>query len=46
MEVLGDHGNAEVPDPYWGEMEEFENVYRILDRGCEEIARRLNPQTQ
>jgi len=46
MEVLGDHGNAEVPDPYWGEMEEFENVYRILDRGCEEIARRLNPHTQ
>lgn len=46
MEVLGDHGNAEVPDPYWGDMEEFENVYRILDRGCEAIARRLNAQSQ
>lgn len=46
MEVLGDHGNAEVPDPYWGDREEFENVYRILDRGCEAIVRRLNAQAK
>lgn len=41
MSVLGDHENAEVPDPYWGDMDEFENVYRILDKGCEKIAAEL-----
>ncbi len=41
MSVLGDHGNAEVPDPYWGDMDEFENVYHILDKGCEKIAAEL-----
>jgi protein-tyrosine phosphatase len=46
MEMLGDHGNAEVPDPYWGDMEEFENVYQILNCGCEQIASRLNKHTQ
>lgn len=41
MSVLGDHENAEVPDPYWGDMDEFENVYQILDKGCEKIAAEL-----
>jgi protein-tyrosine phosphatase len=29
FEVLGDHENAEVPDPYWGDMQEFEDVYHF-----------------
>lgn len=31
--------NAEVPDPYWGNAEDFENVYQLLDEACERISR-------
>lgn len=37
LEVLGDHKNAEVPDPYWGGMDDFENVFQLLNRGCDAI---------
>lgn len=42
LEALGDHKNAEVPDPYWGDMEDFENVFQLLDKGCGKIAEQLN----
>ncbi|GEN76734.1 low molecular weight protein-tyrosine-phosphatase [Chryseobacterium hagamense] len=38
LEVLGDHENAEVPDPYWGGADEFENVFQLLEGGCNKIA--------
>lgn len=41
LEVLGDHENAEVPDPYWGDMDEFEEVYQLLDRGCDAILNKI-----
>ncbi|MCS3532078.1 low molecular weight protein-tyrosine-phosphatase [Chryseobacterium sp. JUb7] len=41
LEVLGDHENAEVPDPYWGEMKEFEEVFQLLDKGCDAIAQQI-----
>lgn len=41
LEALGDHENAEVPDPYWGEMKEFEDVFQLLDRGCDAILNQL-----
>lgn len=41
LEVLGDHKNTEVPDPYWGDMKDFENVFQLLDKGCEKIAENL-----
>ncbi|MEC5171432.1 MULTISPECIES: low molecular weight protein-tyrosine-phosphatase [Chryseobacterium] len=41
LEVLGDHQNAEVPDPYWGDMKEFEEVFQLLDRGCEAILKQI-----
>lgn len=37
LEALGDHKNAEVPDPYWGGMDDFEHVFQLLDRGCDAI---------
>lgn len=37
LEVLGDHKNAEVPDPYWGDMKDFEEVFQLLYRGCDAI---------
>lgn len=42
LEVLGDHKNAEVPDPYWGDMNDFENVFQLLDKGCEAIKKQLS----
>lgn len=41
LEVLDDHQNAEVPDPYWGDMNEFEEVFQLLDRGCEAILKQI-----
>ena len=33
--------NVDVPDPYFGGDHGFENVYRMLDEACEQIAKRL-----
>lgn len=41
LEVLGDHKNAEVPDPYWGSMEDFEKVFQLLEKGCNEISNQI-----
>ena len=33
--------SPEVPDPYWGEAQDFEDVYLLLDDVCEKIASKL-----
>lgn len=33
--------DAEVPDPYWGNAEDFENVFQLLDEACERISREV-----
>lgn len=33
--------NVDVPDPYYGGDQGFENVYQMLDKACDEIAKRL-----
>lgn len=33
--------NVDVPDPYYGGHEGFENVYNMLDQACDEIAKKL-----
>ncbi|WP_233860961.1 low molecular weight protein-tyrosine-phosphatase [Tenacibaculum piscium] len=33
--------NNEVPDPYYGGNQGFENVYKMLDKACEIIASKL-----
>lgn len=43
LEVLGDHENAEVPDPYWGGADEFEHVFQLLEAGCSKIAAQFLP---
>ncbi|MDF0705995.1 MAG: low molecular weight protein-tyrosine-phosphatase [Bacteroidota bacterium] len=35
-------GIKEVPDPYYGGDDGFENVYQMIDRACEAIANKLN----
>lgn len=41
MKVLEDHENSEIPDPYWGEMDDFENVFQLLEKGCSRIAEQV-----
>lgn len=41
LEAAGNHENAEVPDPYWGDLNDFEDVFQLLDEGCNTIARQL-----
>lgn len=33
--------NVEVPDPYYGGEEGFENVYQMLDKACDVIAKKI-----
>ena len=33
--------NREVPDPYYGGTDGFENVYQMLDQACEKIAQQI-----
>ena len=46
LEAAGEYKNTEVPDPYWGGMEDFEKVFQLLDAGCNQIAADLTSQTQ
>ena len=36
------HQNSEVPDPYYGGSNGFENVYQMLDSACDIISNKLN----
>ncbi len=36
--------NADVPDPYWGTAQDFENVYQLLDEACENLSTELCKQ--
>ena len=35
--------NYDVPDPYYGGDEGFENIYKMLNEACDNIAKKLNP---
>ncbi|PIF45148.1 protein-tyrosine phosphatase [Chryseobacterium sp. 52] len=41
LEAAGNHENAEVPDPYWGDMKDFEEVFQLLDKGCDAIKNQI-----
>lgn len=42
LEEAGFHGDEiEVPDPYWGDLQDFEEVYQMLDKATEKIAAKL-----
>jgi len=45
LEELEDHKNTEVPDPYWGDMKDFEEVFQLLEKGCNKIAENLYLQS-
>ncbi len=44
LEVAGHSQNTEVPDPYWGDMNDFEHVFQLLDLACNTISHHLNRQ--
>jgi protein-tyrosine phosphatase len=41
MNVVNPGKNQAVPDPYWGEDEDFDAVYKMLDEACEKIIQQL-----
>lgn len=41
LEDTENRKNSEVPDPYWGDMNDFENVFQLLDKGCDAILNQL-----
>ena len=41
LQELNKSNTLEVPDPYYGGVNGFENVYTMLDNACEIIAKRL-----
>jgi len=45
LEELEDHKNTEVPDPYWGDMKDFEEVFQLLEKGCNKIVENLYLQS-
>ena len=40
-EILYPNQNVEIPDPYYGNAEDFETVYQLLEPICEAIAQQL-----
>ncbi|KUJ56672.1 low molecular weight protein-tyrosine-phosphatase [Chryseobacterium aquaticum] len=44
LEEVGNHQDCEVPDPYWGDMSDFEKVFHLLDAACNKISRQLQQQ--
>lgn len=34
--------NEEVPDPYYGEQSDFENVFHLIDKACNELLKKFN----
>ncbi|QYA23962.1 low molecular weight phosphotyrosine protein phosphatase [Gramella sp. MT6] len=45
LEEIFPSENVDVPDPYHGGEQGFENVYQMLNEACEEIAKKLNNGT-
>lgn len=42
LEEAGFAGDqADVPDPYWGNLSDFENVYQLLDEAADSIVAKL-----
>ena len=41
LNEVNPNGNKSVPDPYYGELRGFDNVYQMLDEACEIISNKL-----
>lgn len=44
MDGLSGTTQAEVPDPYYGDKNDFRNVFTMLNKACDVIARELTAQ--
>lgn len=42
LEDYGDGNILEVPDPYYSDLQDFEEVYLLLDKACDRIAKTIN----
>ncbi len=44
LEAVFPNENQEVPDPYYGTIDDFRKVYQLVDLACERIAQKLLQQ--
>jgi len=44
LEYAGFNPGAEVPDPYYGEMDGFDQVYKLVDDACQKIIKKWYPE--
>ena len=44
MEFAGLGLRRSVPDPYYGNLSDFENVFQMLDKACEQAAQKIAKQ--
>ena len=42
MDAAGFGKDENLPDPYWGDMQDFENVYQMLDHASEQLKHKLH----
>ena len=42
LDVLHDNNKTEVPDPYWGNQQDFEDVFQLLNKACDIIKSQLS----
>ena len=41
LELALNRKNAEVPDPYYGSEKDFEEVFQLVQKGCEGLVQQL-----
>lgn len=41
LDVLDDYAGQDVPDPYYGDIKGFEDVFSLIHRGCEAWLKQL-----
>lgn len=44
LEAVFPNQKQEVPDPYYGTIDDFRKVYQLIDLACEQIAQKLQQQ--
>ena len=41
LSLIDHHGSLEVPDPWYGEDDDFDHVFKMMDKACDAIVRDL-----
>lgn len=42
MDYIGKGSDAEVPDPYYGGLKDFDDLYHLLDEACDQLLAKIS----